>query len=455
MGSKLHCRLLLAFFVSLLLWFTGFARADNPPTAPPATRAAEAIPIEEQGFDPAEHLFGEVFGLRERLFQHGISIDPYLIVDYSKNFLGGLDTHGDSFRQRFNLPVEINTDKFFGLHGGTIFAVYQLQHGGNASHTLTGDAQNFSFGTDADGRSQLGQLWYQQKFFNDTLRLRLGKMDGNADFDVLDNAQEFLNNSFSTSPTLGLMPSFPDNGTGIQLFYEPANGMYAGAAVFDGSGARGVRTGEIGPKHFFDRSDDLFFISEIGARYKAHIGDRHFPGKVSLGGWWDTNHFDRLDSAGRQTGTGGVYLTLDQVLWKPFRQLPIPAGPPGASPTERPEQEEYPGGVAASFSVSWADPTVNRIDANALLGLSWTGAITNRPIDVLGAGATWAHFSSDAGTRDPYELALETFYRIRFTQWVSLKPDLQYIIHPNGSEDVGQTVRNNALVMTLRLEVAF
>ena len=82
-----------------------------------------------------------------------------------------------------------------------------------------GDDQNLVNMTDSDGRSQVGQLWYQQTMFGDQLRLKGGKLDGNDDFDVLDNGQEFLNNSFTTSPTLGLLPSFPDTGVGIELFY--------------------------------------------------------------------------------------------------------------------------------------------------------------------------------------------------------------------------------------------
>ncbi|HXE56294.1 MAG TPA: carbohydrate porin [Tepidisphaeraceae bacterium] len=428
------------------------APTSRPVGAPPSTQAALAVPVEQQPFDPAEYLVSDVWGSRRLLYQHGIEIDPYLIADYSNNFLGGLK-RGDSFRQRFNLPLQIDTDRLAGLPGGTFFAVYQLQHGGNASKELVGDAQNFSFGTDADGRSQLGQLWYQQKFLD--FRLRGGKLDGNADFDVMENAQEFLNNSFQTSPTLYLMPSFPDTGMGIQLFYEPESGYYAGAGIFDGSVARGVHTGEYGPSHFLDRADNLFLIAETGAHYKLQIDGRRWPGKLGVGGWWCTDPLPQLNGRGATDGTGGLYATFDQLLWRPFRQRPVPAGPPGATPSAQPQEQEYPGGIGTSASISWADPMANPIDANAAALLTWTGMLPARPIDIAGVGTTWAHFSSAQHTRDPYELAFEAFYRIRFTQWISLKPDLQYILHPSGSGRSNEPVRDNALVLTLRLEVAF
>jgi len=426
-----------------------------PSTPPPTTKAALAVPEDEQPFDAAQYAFGDLFGARRRLSSHGVAFEPNLILDYSKVLMGGLNTRDASVRERFNFPIELDTEKLFGLHGGQFAVVYQLQSGGNASHALVGDAQNFSFATDADDRSQIGQLWYQQKFFGDVLRLRAGKLEANADFDVLDNVQEFMNNSFQTSPTLALMPSFPDTGTGVQLFYEPTNGFYAGAGVFDGSGARGVKTGLYGPKHFFDRPNDTFLISEIGLRYKLPIGIRKWPGKIAVAGWYDGNHFDRLDNSGRTSGTGGWYVLFDQLLWRPYRQRPVPAGPPGATPDLRPTEEEYPGGLAMSASAGWADPAANRIDGSAVLGFNYTGLFPSRPIDVLGVGTAYAHFSHLAGARDPYELAIETLYRIRITQWVSLKPDLQYIIHPSGSGAFDEPVRRDALVVTLRMEMTF
>ncbi len=427
-------------------------RGDVPATV---TAPASSPPV-DSGFDPSQYLTGDWFSLRRQLYDHGVSIEPFLLFDYSKNFLGGLNTRSDSFRQRFDVPVTIDTEKLLGWHGGTFQIAYQMQHGDNASHTLVGDAQNFSFGTDADGRSQLGKLWYEQKLFDDNLRIRVGKQDGNADFDALQNDVDFLNNSFSTSPTLYLMPSFPDNGMGIEAFYEPKSGFYAGVAVFDGSIAHGVELGEYGPRHFFDCPNNLFLIAETGQSFKLPISGRHLPGRIGLGGWYSTDHIDRLDGHGQKEGTGGVYLILDQLLWKPFREKPVVVGLPGGNLANAPEVEEnYPGGIASSFSAAWADPAVNRIDGNVLLSLEWTGILPSRRIDALGLGASYAHFSTEADLHDDYELAIETFYLIRFTPAVSLRPDLQFIIHPSGSGASDESPIQNALVFTMRLQVAF
>ena len=461
------------YILSLVLGLASARKASaSPTTAPttqasgvPTTRNALAVPVDEQTFDASQYLLGDPGGGRKQLADHGITIEPLLIVDYSKNFMRGINTRSDNFWEEFDLPVEIDTEKLFGWQGGTFAAVYQLRHGQNPSRQLTGDAQTYSFETGGfiyipprnDDRAELGQLWYQQKFLNDLFRLRLGKIDGSTDFDALDNGQGFLNDAFRTGPTLGLMPEFPDTATGVQLFFEPQRGFYAGAAAFDGSGAIGIHTGEIGPRYFFRRAGDLFYVGEIGQRYDLATDGRRLPGRVAFGGWHDTNSFELVNGNGRVVGTSGTYALFDQLLWRPLGQGPVAAAPVGADRIVRGMESTYPGDIALSASLGWADPLVNRIDGNALAGVTWTGIDSARPIDELGFGTTYVHFSRDARELYDYELAIELFYRVRFTPFVSLQPDLQYIIHPSGSGTylLNQFDRHNALAATLRLEMSF
>ncbi|MBV8781561.1 MAG: carbohydrate porin [Phycisphaerae bacterium] len=430
-----------------------------------STQTATTAPAWQQTFNADQYLLGDALGSRRWLFDHGLTILPTATIDDSKNTRGGLDTAGNSLRQRYDIALNVDTEKLLGLHGGTIYTDYQFEHGKNASLTLTGDAQQITNATNADGQSQLGVLFYQQ--VAGPFRFRGGKLDANSDFDTLDNGVEFLNNSFSTSPCMMLMPSFPFTAMGLEFFVEPTgtdHGVYAGAGVFDGSQARGVETGENGPRNFLRHGGNLFLISEAGYRYALHRGSADLPGKIATGAWFDTNPFMDVSGSRRTTGTGGAYATFDQILWRP--QQPKRAGNSGLSAgaslsniTAEPnpaEEQEFPGGIALTSSISWADPLADRIDGNLLGGLEWTGAIPARPFDVTGIGTTVAHFSGAAQTRDPYELTVEAFYGIRVTQYISLKPDVQYVRHPNGAgtHNDGTPLRD-AVVFTLRLAVAF
>jgi hypothetical protein len=100
------------------------------------------------------------FGARPWLDDRGVSFQANWTLDYSKNFRGGLDTAGSAFRHLFNANLTLNTERLFGLKGGTLFVNFQNQSG-DSGLTLTGDAQMFS-NIDADGRTQLSELWYEQ-----------------------------------------------------------------------------------------------------------------------------------------------------------------------------------------------------------------------------------------------------------------------------------------------------
>ena len=326
--------------------------------------------------------------------------------------------------------------------------------------------QNFAFGTDVGTPAQVTQLWYQQAFGpGDLLRVKAGKVDANADFDVLDHAQEFLSSSWGANPTIGLMPSYPNTATGVELFVQPATWCYAGGGIFDGSLAEGFHTGAYGPSRLFDRGDNLFAIAEVGSRYELPLG-RAVPalagvkldGHVGVGGWFSTDTFATFAPGGGRThGTGGTYVVVDQVVWRPGGGPPAPAGVPGQFPTGAPPAEEDPRSVALDFSYGHAESDVNLIDSGVTAGVSWVGPVpaAGRRRDVAGVGVLVAGFGPQVDRRSHAETSLEAFYRLRLTRSLSLKPDLQYIFHPNGNGPVGTPLVRDALVFDARLEVAF
>lgn len=72
----------------------------------------------------------------------------------------------------------------------------------------------------------------------------------------------------------------------------------------------------------------------------------------------------------------------------------------------------------------------------------------------LGLGASWARTSSsfraaDAGSVDDYEAVLELTWRVTVADWLTLQPDLQYVVNPSAARAV-----KNSLVIGLRFELA-
>src|ERR1700759_1868267 len=94
------------------------------------------------------------------------------------------------------------------------------------------------------------------------LRIKVGKVDAPTEFAAPAGGAGVLNSSFGYSPTLFLLPTYPDPAMSVNAFYYPAPWLSFSAGVYDGSGERGVLTGSYGPKYFFNGPGDYFFIGE-------------------------------------------------------------------------------------------------------------------------------------------------------------------------------------------------
>ena len=232
--------------------------------------------------------------------------------------------------------------------------------------------------------------------------------------------------------------------------------------MFDGSLAHGTEAGAYGEDTFLGRTDNLFLIAEVGSRFDLPLG-RVIPslrgaklaGHVGVGGWFSTDRFGTFGGGRQTSGTGGTYVVLDQVVWTPSKGPPEPAGVPGEFLAGQPPPEEDPRSVAVDFSYARSESDVNLVDDSVLGGITWVGPLPPRRRDVTGLGVAIAGFGPAVDRRAHAETALEAFYRFRITPWVSLKPDLQYIFHPNGNGPVPGPLVKDALVFDVRLDVAF
>jgi porin len=370
------------------------------------------------------------FGLRPKLESEGITFQGTDTADYSKNFRGGIDTSGDAFRNLLDMRFNVDTRALFGMYGGTFSIDFQNQNGQNGSDKLTGDVQGFD-NADADGRTQIAELWYQQLLFEDKLRIKVGKVDANSEFAFPEYGAGFLNSSFGHSPTLFPMPTYPDPSTSVNVFVYPTRWLYAGVGVYDGSGAAGVNTGSYGPHHLFDGTGDYFTIGEAGVRWVLEENTK--PGRFAVGEWYAGGDFDRFEG-GTDSGANGFYAMLEQTLW--HKNFYDKTG----------EQ-----GVAGFLQYGHADAEVSDVVDYAGAGLTWTGPMELRKDDTVGVGLAYAHLSNEpgAGFDKDYELSVETYYGFQVTPYLLVKPDLQYIFNPGGSD------QGDALVATLRVSFAF
>ncbi len=98
----------------------------------------------------------------------------------------------------------------------------------------------------------------------------------------------------------------------------------------------------------------------------------------------------------------------------------------------------------------WAPAEYNEIETSYSAGFVYTGLIPNRDSDVIGFGGSHASLSGPVQALDHRygESALELFYKAQITDFLSFKPDAQYIFSPGGDG-------RDAFVVGFRLELAF
>jgi porin len=299
--------------------------------------------------------------------------------------------------------------------------------GRNPQADLTGDLQNFDK-LNFSPYLQIFELWYQQQLFDERLRLKVGKVDANTEFGVIDNGLPFINASTQVTPTITPFPTTPDPMPSADVFFTPVKFWYVSfmASYANRSDTFGDFVGH--PQSVQPAQSGALFIAETGWRWD-HALLLGKDGNLKGGIWGDNGTFTRLDG-GRKKGSGGGYGIFDKTLWQP-------AGEP-----------EQGRGVRSFLEAGRTQSSVSVMDWNAAAGATWTGPIPGRANDILGFSANYAHLSAPAMLPHSYELGLEWMYQAPLWKWATLMPDLQFIIHPGGKY-------SDALVGTLDLTIQF
>lgn len=382
-------------------------------------------------------LSGGWFGAREAIEAHGIEFDASLTFDWVGNWAGGLD-EGSRTPYLVDLQLSIDLGRLLGWEGGEVFALGQIQRGSNASASLVGDLQGFDDIETPSGISQLSQLWFRQTLLEERLAFKVGKLDFLSDFASPPASQGFINSGMNSPITINPMaaPTYPNQAFGVVLQGRPLEWLGLGAGIYDGSnppalGALPSGTGPSGPKTFFDNEAGYFVIGELDLNWSI---DR-LPGVLGLGGWGHTGTFERFDGSDRK-GAQGAYAYLQQTLWLADRS---DLGAPSLS---------------LWLTGSVAPESVDPVGWSAAGGILWNGPIPGRPGDALGVGLAYASASGAAGS--PFtrggELAVEAYYRIAVTPWLSVQPDLQVVTTP-GAGAAGDS--GTAVVGILRVVIDF
>ncbi len=403
------------------------------PPASPRNMESEAMKFESTAPIPSsspQWTDFEPFRTQTALAAKGIDIHAYYTYDYSKVTGGGIRTSAAG-RGLLDLELSLNLSTLLGWNNGTFYVLYE-KFNGEKGFEDSGDYQFYSNIDYQDNYNGFFEVWLEKFFYEDRMRLKIGKIDASTEFAYVENGAEFLNYSMTISPTIYPdIPVIPNTATGVNLFYYPSPSAYLGVGIYDGAMNEGINTGTHGPETLWKAPDDLFLITEVGFLWTGKQNKRN--GRLGLGIWHHTGDFTRFDG-GNDPGIEGFYLVLDQTLWRDD------------------SRDKTSQAISSFLQLGHADSHVNEANFHIGTGLVWQAPLNLRSSDQIGIGATWVEFTDEqgAGFTDDMECAMELYYKFKICDNFSIKPDVQYIINPSGDRSI-----DDATVVTMRLELSF
>ncbi len=388
-------------------------------------------------------LTGDWGGLRTELKDKGINLTCSLTTGFFQNFRGGIETHNanaSSADLRMNLLIDL--DKMGWVPGGSFFIRGKSgwNNGIQADVGSLGPEQ-YVYGSGGDEEFWIDKWWYGQRFFDDVLEFRLGRLLTVADLvDIPAYAKlpwdQFSNAALSRNPTV---PHRKSLGGYMKIkFSDFIDFRMLGLDADQTDPYRGFDSNQA----FHDQANYIG-IWELNLRPKFSSANGDLPGNYAIGWWYDGRERARfIDTlGGRLSGSSkrghtGWYLTFDQLLLK-----------------ENGEPKDKQG-LGAFFRYGFAHPEYNGINHFWSVGAQYQGLIPSRDKDVLALGVAQSIMSKtlrhNINSRTDRETIYELYYAYHLACWCVITPDLQIITNPGGGKDA-----RDSIIGGVRVKISF
>ncbi len=395
--------------------------------------------------DARSTLSGDWGGLRQQMAEDGLTLTGDYSGETAYNANGGLHRSA-RYSQNIKLGAQFDLDKLYGLdNAGKVQLTINDRRGQSASEDLVGNRlpiqENYG-----GLYTRLSELSYERSLFSPALNVKLGYMAMGNDLGGLDSGIlcNFMNAGFCGHP-LNMSggsgwTNYPNAHLGVRVKYDLSPAWQLRVAAFNvdpESNGNSSRAWHLGPKH------STGTVVPIELVYKR-AGE--LPGEYKVGYYYDSSDAQRIGSDDQVSSRGGHYLLVDQALWRSpassARSLHVFGQYSAASAAASPFSKWYGTGLVLY------QPFASR--PRDTLALGYGRAVPNprsRDVQQETAQANGTAFPN----LDSAEQLIELGYGYQATAWLTLRPNLQYIIEPGAFS--GQDI-DNALVFGLQVKAA-
>ena len=414
----------------------------------------------------SEWMTGDWGGERTKLIEQGIDIKMDYVGEVGGNLHGGFnDDKTARYADQFGLGVALDLQKLWGWDNTQAKIQFTNRNGYNISNDRVGDprAGTLSSSQEVYGRGhmvRLTQLWIKHQFFDNKLDIKAGYFGEGEDFNTFPC--EFQNLAFCGSQVgnwaTNIWYNWPVSQAAIRVKYNINDELYAQIGAYNQNPSQlehgnGFKLSGSGTKGTVLPVELVWLPNPNG-----------LPGEYRVGYYKSTADADdvREDVNGFDAATtGDAYRTHSSKHGYWFvaqQQLTSHNG-------------DKSRGLNIAANATFHDKDTNFIDNYQSVMFVYKGPFDARPKDDVGIGAARIHVNNDVkknaellnvanGVSDydnpafspirETEYNYEINYGFHVTNWLTVRPNLQYITHPGGVDEV-----DNALVAGLKIQSTF
>lgn len=416
-------------------------------------------------FRANEHATGDWGGLRQELYDKGYDFSLEYVGEMGSNLDGGYnDDTTARYSDQFAIGVQMNLEKILGWHDAEFKLAITERSGNNISNDRIGDprAGTLSSSQEVWGRGQtwrLTQMWVKQQYFDGKLDVKFGRFGEGEDFNSFPC--DFQNLSFCGSQVgnyVNTWYNWPISQWALRVKYNITPEVFAQIGVY-----------EQNPSYL--ETGNGFKLSGSGAKGTVVPVEvvwsptvNALPGEYRVGYYFSSpsadDVYDGADGQPQAISGGAFKSRSSKHGWWVVAQQQLTSADGDASR-----------GLSIFANATVHDKATNFVDNYQQIGLTYKGLVASRPHDDIGIGIARIHVNDDVQDRarllnqisgiDDYdnpgflpiqktEYNSEIYYGVHVTDWLTVRPNLQFVKHPGGVDQV-----DDALVAGIKIQSKF
>ncbi|PIB59255.1 carbohydrate porin [Pseudomonas sp. 2822-17] len=408
---------------------------------------------------------GDWGGERTKLIEQGIDIKADYVGEMGYNAHGGYNNDKTGrYADQFGLGVALDLQKLWGWDNTQAKIQFTNRNGQNISNDRIGDprAGTLSSSMEVYGRGhmvRLTQFWIQHQMFDNKLDVKLGYFGEGEDFNTFPC--DFQNLSFCGSQVgnyVSTWYNWPVSQAAIRVKYNITPELYAQIGAYNQNPSQL----EHGNGFKLSGSGTKGTVIPVELVWSPKVNN--LPGEYRVGYYKSAADASdvREDVNGNDAATTGAdYRTRSSKKGYWFvaqQQLTSHNG-------------DSSRGLNIAANATFHDKETNTVDNYQSIMLVYKGPFDARPKDDVGIGAARLHVNDDVkkdaellnvsnGVSDydnplyrpirETEYNFEINYGFHVTNWLTVRPNLQYVVQPGGVDKV-----DNALVAGLKIQSTF